>query len=861
MSISQNLINNEKNGKHPKQKTDIWYETRQNMLTASEVASVLDCNIYETSYDLLIKKLSPIEYKISTATEWGNLFEPVAIKLYEHIKKVTVYSLGLVTHSNYNWIGASPDGLIMSGRLLEIKCPINRIIGKYIPLYYWIQMQIQMEVCNLDVCDYFECKFHKYLDIDEYKSDISKESNKNVYNLINFGTITFEKSSVENIYYKVTDFYLKSVKRDKKWFECNINKLKYFYDNMMYYRGISNGIHKFKIDSKNYITALASRINDMRINPTQKSIHYKCIKKRPREEIYNQKGQFINWSNWVSASRIRNYMIDDPIIDWLNLYSEKVVTEQNSIQRTNKLFQRYIMDQGIAFEENIINIIKERFSNDVVTIANNQEAKSHDRFIETINSIKKKVPIIYQGVLHDYDYYIFGIPDLIVRCDYINKIFNMEVIKNPSKISYRIIEIKSSLLNLCANGKNLRNDKHINAYKGQLYIYNKILGKIQNKTPTKSYILGKNWQYVKCKKYFSGTSFERPAHIDFKHCDSFIRLKTAKAIRWIRDLNTNGHKWEVYSRDELKPNMCNIDDQWQSVKKSIAEKYNDITLLWYCGIKNRKIAEQNNIKNWKTHNNLTSELIGVSGDKIASTLQLFIDLNQTNKIDSLIVPEKITNNMFNWRKIKKNRIVFNDFFIDFETIIPNIINNPSITTAFIFMIGVGTINKKDQWGFKCFTADTLTLEGEKNMLVKFHDYIENYNHDSITTVKKRLWHWGNVEQSLYISCINRHPDILSKYVLLTDWCDMLKLFKDECIITRGMLNFSLKSVVNAFHNNGYINTSYEGLDVNNGLDAMIRAFESYNLYSDIIMKNIKKYNEIDCKVIWEILQFLRNHYK
>lgn len=856
MSISQNLINNEKNGKHPKQKTDIWYETRQNMLTASEVASVLDCNIYETSYDLLIKKLSPMEYKISTATEWGNLFEPVAIKLYEHIKKVTVYPLGLVTHPNYNWIGASPDGLIMSGRLLEIKCPINRTIGKCIPLYYWIQMQIQMEVCNLDVCDYFECKFHKYLNVDEYKSDISKESNQNVDNLINFGTITLEKSSIENIiYYKFTDFYLKSVKRDKKWFECNINKLKYFYDNMMYYRGISNGIHKFKIDSKNYITALANRINLI-----HKSIQYKCVKKRPREEIYNQKGQFINWSNWVSASRIRNYMMDDPIIDWLNLYPEKVVTNQNSIQRTNKLFQRYIMDQGIAFEENIINTIKERFSKYVVTIANNQEAKSHDRFIDTINSIKNKVPIIYQGVLHDYDYCIFGMPDLIVRCDYINKIFDMEVIKNPSKTSYRIIEIKSSLLDLCANGKNLKKNKNIDAYKGQLYIYNKILGKIQNKTPTKSYILGKKWQYVKCKEYFSGSSFERPAHIDFKQCDSFIRLKTAKAIRWIRDLNANGHKWEVYSRDELKPNMCNIDDNWQSVKKSIAEKYNDITLLWYCGIKNRKIAEQNNIKNWKTHNNLTSELIGVSGDKIASTLQLFIDLNQTNKTDSLIVPEKITNNMFNWRKIKKNRIVFNDFFVDFETIIPDIINNPSITTAFIFMIGVGVINKKDQWDFKCFIAGTLTLEGEKNMLIKFHDYIENYNNDS-TTVKKRLWHWGNAERNLYISCINRHADILSKYTLITDWCDMLKLFKEECIITRGMLNFSLKSVVNAFYNNGYIDTSYEGLDVNNGLDAMIQAFESYKSYSDIIMKNIAKYNEIDCRVIWEILQFLRNHYK
>ena len=202
-----------------------------------------------------------MENKNSIATEWGNLFEPIALNLYEHITNVTVYSLGLVTHSKYNWIGASPDGLIMSGRLLEIKCPISRTIGKCIPLYYWIQMQIQMEVCNINVCDYFECDFYKYSNIDEYESDISKESNKHLLdNSINFGTIKPEKSSVENslnneseniTYYKIIDFYLKPVKRDKKWFACNIKKLKYFYDNMVYYRDISNGIYKFNIEIYN----------------------------------------------------------------------------------------------------------------------------------------------------------------------------------------------------------------------------------------------------------------------------------------------------------------------------------------------------------------------------------------------------------------------------------------------------------------------------------------------------------------------------------------------------------------------------------------------------------------------------------
>ena len=30
-----------------------------------------------------------------------------------------------------------------------------------------------------------------------------------------------------------------------------------------------------------------------------------------------------DWSNWVSASRTRNYVINDPLLDWLELWGDE----------------------------------------------------------------------------------------------------------------------------------------------------------------------------------------------------------------------------------------------------------------------------------------------------------------------------------------------------------------------------------------------------------------------------------------------------------------------------------------------------------------------------------------------------------
>ena len=174
MEQARDLIRMNSLGEFPAQRTDRWLEIRKNMVTATNASSILDCNIYKSSYDLMIEKLTPDTQRMTNyAMEWGNMFEPIAIKLYEFMESEKNSDIGLVTHKKYPWLGASPDG-VLTAKLLEIKCPVFRRITKKIPDMYWIQMQIQMEVCDMPKCDYFEVAFHTYKNITEYNEDDCK---------------------------------------------------------------------------------------------------------------------------------------------------------------------------------------------------------------------------------------------------------------------------------------------------------------------------------------------------------------------------------------------------------------------------------------------------------------------------------------------------------------------------------------------------------------------------------------------------------------------------------------------------------------------------------------------------------------
>jgi hypothetical protein len=166
---------------NPKQGTTAWLKQRYNMITASDAYKALTT---ESQRNNIIQSKSLPFHCYGTEDEegqrqqhhgpasmaWGHMFEPVSVQIYEHLTGEKVLFMGCIPHPLIPYLGASPDGVVSPWetdggrcqrvqRLLEIKNPISRQIDGIPSEAYWIQQQIQMEVCDMEGCDFFETTF------------------------------------------------------------------------------------------------------------------------------------------------------------------------------------------------------------------------------------------------------------------------------------------------------------------------------------------------------------------------------------------------------------------------------------------------------------------------------------------------------------------------------------------------------------------------------------------------------------------------------------------------------------------------------------------------------------------------------
>ena len=178
------------------QKSQEWLDVRKTLMTASDASAVLRrtpaiCKQYMETFDLPHtfadgKAANPYcsakQYTLrkhdrakpfvgSVATEWGNRFEDVACDIYKRLYETDVQLFGLLRHADYDWLAASPDGVTDKGVLLEIKCPFKRKITGIPPFYYWVQVQIQLEVLDLYSADFFEVEFVEYSCREQFIAD------------------------------------------------------------------------------------------------------------------------------------------------------------------------------------------------------------------------------------------------------------------------------------------------------------------------------------------------------------------------------------------------------------------------------------------------------------------------------------------------------------------------------------------------------------------------------------------------------------------------------------------------------------------------------------------------------------------
>jgi putative phage-type endonuclease len=233
------------------QRSPEWYALRRSMLTASDWGQALGVGKYGTVTQLYHNKCEYGDAKPFDSTmpalAWGVRYEPVATDIYALKTNTIVSEYGVMRHPEHDFLGASPDGISSMGVMLEIKCLWRRKIDGKIPDQYLYQVQGQLETCNMELCDYFECVFEEFDTLEELRASKSgfrgivllrKDGSYHYGQVNDLSTLASYDTDVYTraYYYRLKECMMRRVRRDREWFQQMLPELRSVWDNIVRYR-------------------------------------------------------------------------------------------------------------------------------------------------------------------------------------------------------------------------------------------------------------------------------------------------------------------------------------------------------------------------------------------------------------------------------------------------------------------------------------------------------------------------------------------------------------------------------------------------------------------------------------------------
>ena len=807
-----------------KQKSNEWYNERNKVITATDVSSILEINPFKSKYEVFQQKRNKtVNITENPATKWGEFHEPLALKYYETLPLINgskkVWEVGLIHHPIYKWLAASPDGVVESLEknnkdkwwLLEIKCPYQREFknkGYKTPSYIWIQIQIQLEVCDLPFCHLLQCKY------------VLTNNSQQYSHLAN---------------HKIT-----TIARDKKWFnDTALPKLLDFWNLMK--------------KSENY---------DNFANP------------------------YPNPLEWVSLNSFTGYLLKDPIIDWLNMYQhhDTVKLILNKKETNNSGYHNKIKKRNNIFKSIIENLTKYGKDNNKTVLyitdidENWNEDLSVNKYEITKKALEDNIDILIRPVLLDFKRKIYGIPDIIIKTevalDYLQKCHNnvngLKYLKSTSSYTVFSLSLKNNFPD-----KGLLS-KWDNILKSKYTGYASIINSIVNNNETIISLIGSNTCIL----------------FDPKTIDTYDCIKINEGVQWVKTIRENGERWldcinlnTVPTNSKLMPNMCNkFDQKWRGVKKELAEKWGELTLLWYCGIDQRNRAHEKGVYSWKARDDMTSEEI---------VMALYADDEKTNVfsnrkriINSMISLNQTKNKIYTSRNVGELTEPFLDtenaleVYIDFEVLSGKNINknhSPRLKTPqdIIYLIGMQwECPKSGDTIFKSFISSSLTLSSEKNMLKEWWDAVKQLKINT-NSEKIILYHWSPAEERFLNRAFKRHSLNNIKSNLNSgkyDLRDLMEMFVEAEVVIRNVWGYSVKDIAKGLHKHGLISEVWDDTEkggdmINTGEGTLATATNCYKeilntgmtIYNNPNFTPIREYNQMDCNVLQHLLSFLRNY--
>lgn len=508
-----------------------------------------------------------------------------------------------------------------------------------------------------------------------------------------------------------------------------------------------------------------------------------------------------NKNDYIDSSSFVNYMLDIPIFDYLAMYNyEKEPDAFNeNIRIQSNLHYNYRI---IELKRKCIDM---NYYFDDLTDYKNRESVDL-----TKQMIKENVQVIFNGCL---------------RCDNLRLFTHFDVLIHSSIIR--------DFLDV-----DLNNESFVGYYQ-LLIVYN------NNRDPKKNNVILYGKQKVLDSSLSFDSQFTQPRAFILSNENIIYTInlnkqhlfyKMNEAYKWINDLRENGRSWDLFNptRHELLPNAKHGSTYgYKRIIQSIISKndeltsYNDITL--------------------EKRNDYFMRKLSINEALIESNkpfLKSVADLRGTKKVScdlsKLVVPKK--------------RI----FYVDFEYINSfHFKRNFSIPdTNHLYLIGV-LYEKDNNWLYKAFVPKQIDYESHLSSceVQNIRDWI-NFM-DSFGT-PYCVMNWSTAEQSMLASLSKQYHFELEETI---EWIDLLKLFKTTInFVCDGMKTYSLKDVAKSMYKLGFIKTLWND-NVMNGLEANILLIPNFTKGDYVLeqcdsLSDIIDYNEIDCRVMMELFEFV-----
>lgn len=549
----------------------------------------------------------------------------------------------------------------------------------------------------------------------------------------------------------------------------------------------------------------------------------------------------IQYDNPITKKHMKNYLMNNRFDTWMNFYGKKYYNQYYE----NNIFSKEILLKSIEKKKKFIEDIKSKsYDNDLKIIVIPSYYRKNDFLLELT---KKYMDLGYDVIInphfHHYKMDLYSNPTMIVRNNKLNILFNIDNIKGGG---YSLINKVVKNIKFINNGESLSNDSMHKYIKVNNNFDNYVLNENQSMVNNKSFVVGEKWNYQHNGIKISSDDNNDFSKLGIVKLDSYRNFKKEliKYSKWIDNIKKDDDKYIIMNQILYTPYISSSEQSdWTKFKKYLLKKQNDVSLIYNIGKVSKQKINSMGIYSWKDPKFI----------EIINSNVLQISENDKNIINNIIKLSNSSNLIYPFIKnksieedLKRNEL---EIFCDFETL-NNFLGNENL----IYLIGMTIKTPCNKLYHEYFLAENNSNKCEKIILDNFIDRIneieEEYDMDAI------IYSWSKAEDN-FINNFNKKNNL--KYeIQFTDLLEILK--KNNILIKNNIYGFGLKNYVESMYDHNMIDTNYKDGDCDTGDKSIINAIRYYNDGDEKSLNDLIKYNEIDCCVMYKILNFIRFHY-